>query len=59
MAKKKELEEVTIEEEVTPEKEVLWAKKVWTETELAIMPLDEQRKVIADIKAGKASIKID
>lgn len=33
------------------------AKKEWTEEELAVLPREEMYAVIADIEAGKATIK--
>ena len=62
MAKKKELKAVTIEEETvkpieTPKVKAQANIKVWTEEELAVLPREEMYAVIADIEAGKATIK--
>ena len=44
-----------IKEEKKAEKKS--AKKEWTEEELAVLPREEMYAVIADIEAGKATIK--
>ena len=58
MAKKPELEPTT-EKEVVVEKKADQPKKVWTEAELAVLPREEYLKAEADIKSGKASVKVD
>jgi len=50
------VEEVNVQpEEKKAEKKS--AKKEWTEEELAVLPREEMYAVIADIEAGKATIK--
>ena len=53
------VEEVNVqpEEKEAEIKEKKSAKKEWTEEELAVLPREEMYAVIADIEAGKATIK--
>lgn len=63
MAKKKEetIEAVETEEvetvEVEKPKKSEW--KIWTESELAVLPREEYLKAEEDIRLGKASVKKD